>query len=157
MGRKRIKRIKRKRAGMPPSPLKRRFGARKIRKAKRGTLISRLDTVFSLFIRQKYAKNGLVACYTCPKILPIKKIQNGHYISRSVRRLRWDENNCRPQCWGCNCMNGGRPVDFRENLVKEIGEDEVKFLEASRHTIFKPDESWLLSQIQMYTSLLEKE
>src|SRR3990167_3709111 len=48
----------------------------KIRKAKRSTLVSRLDAVFSLFIRQKYAKNGLVACYTCPKILPIKRIQN---------------------------------------------------------------------------------
>ena len=39
-----------------------------MRKPKRKTLIKKLDTVFSEYIRRKYAdKKGIVSCYTCGK------------------------------------------------------------------------------------------
>ena len=128
---------------------------RKPQKRKRGSLVKALDTVFSIYVRQSHAINGLVACYTCPTIAPIKKMQNGHYVSRSIRILRWSEDNCRPQCMGCNVFHGGRIITFRENLVKELGEDSVQFLEASRHTIFKPTTEWLEMKIAHYQSLIQ--
>ncbi len=92
----------------------------------------------------------MVACYTCGRIYPIAKMQNGHYVSRSVRILRWSEDNCRPQCYGCNVMQGGQPITFRENLIKELGQDWVLGIEISRHSIFKPSDEWLQKQILKY-------
>lgn len=57
-----------------------------------------LDTYFSQYIRNKYSVNGICTCYTCGKKLPIKQMQNGHFISRGYLVTRWNENNCRPQC-----------------------------------------------------------
>lgn len=82
-------------------------------------------------------------------------MQNGHYVSRSVRTTRWERSNCRPQCYGCNVMHGGQPITFRENLVKELGEEQVKKLEESRHVLFTPTEEWLSDQISLYTDLTE--
>ena len=86
-----------------------------------------LDTVFSKYIRQKYAdENGMVHCYTCPVVKHWKEIQNGHFISRQYLIIRWDENNCRPQCVGDNIFGNGRVLDFEEKLKKELGNDFVE-------------------------------
>jgi hypothetical protein len=123
----------------------------------RTSLTKALDAIVSQYVRTKAAdKSGWVACYTCPSKLPIKKMQNGHYVSRSVRSLRWEEDNCRPQCYGCNVMHGGRPIDFRENLVNELGESKVKELEAKRKELFKPSDEWFLTQIQKYELLFSQ-
>ena len=120
----------------------------------RSRLVKDLDAVFSKYIRNKYAKDGLVACYTCGKIGEVAHLQNGHFVSRSVRNLRWHEDNCRPQCFGCNIMQGGQTITFRENLVKEIGETGVQFLEKSRFVTFKPTREWFEEKIAHYTELL---
>lgn len=51
-----------------------------------------LDSIFSVYIRQKYPAE----CYTCGK--KDVSLQCGHFISRSYLATRFDENNCRPQC-----------------------------------------------------------
>lgn len=62
-----------------------------------------LDYVLSLYIRYKYSDSaGMVKCFTCPKVLPIKEIQNGHYVKRSHKATRHLYSNCRPQCPECN-------------------------------------------------------
>ncbi len=130
-------------------------GAKK-RKISRGSWVKKLDTVFSQWIRLTYAdQNGNVKCYTCPKVLHWKSMQNGHYVSRSVRVSRWNPNNCRPQCYGCNCMHGGQPITFRENLIKELGLQEVEYIEASRWTIFKPEQALIDEQISLYEEKVE--
>lgn len=109
----------------------------------RSKLTKLLDTKFSSFIRQKYADTkGWSACYTCGKRSHWKYLQNGHYISRSVKALRWDEDNCRPQCIGCNLFKNGNVITFRENLVKELGEEKVKTLESRRFLVHKVPLSW---------------
>lgn len=122
----------------------------------RTNLVAKLDSVISTWNRTRYAdKNGIVQCYTCPKKAPIKSMQNGHYVSRSVRKLRWEPDNMRPQCYGCNIMNGGQPITFRENLLKELGEPYVLYLESLRHELFKPTDEWLVTQIEAYTKLVD--
>jgi len=134
-----------------------RSGARKPKKRSRTSLVSKLDQILSLFVRLSFAdKNGFVQCYTCPNKKHYKKMQNGHYITRSIRNTRWRIDNCRPQCYGCNIMHGGNPITFRENLVKELGEGAVLFLEHCRHTLFKPDNEWLQDEINFYTPTVEK-
>jgi hypothetical protein len=87
---------------------------------KRG-LIKKLDKVFSLYIRHKYAKDGMVKCYTCDAVKPIAQMQCGHFISRAYYSTRWEEDNCRPQDVSCNIYHQGMQYEFGRRLEKEIG------------------------------------
>lgn len=95
---------------------------KKIKKPKKLTtsqLKKKLDKVFSIYIRNKYAINGYVQCYTCGVTKSISEMQNGHFISRSYLATRYDEDNCRPQDIGCNIFGNGRPVEFARKLELE--------------------------------------
>jgi hypothetical protein len=89
------------------------------------------DMYFSQYIRLKHSENGFCTCYTCGDINPIKGTDNGHWQKRKEKSTRYHENNCRPQCRTCNgnTAKNGMQLEFRENLVRELGEDEVQELE----------------------------
>jgi len=108
-----------------------------------------LDRLFSLYIRAKYPKR----CFTCGK--RGAKLQNGHFIARSYLATRFDEDNCRPQCWGCNGYGLGRPLDFEENLIKEIGQAKVDALKKKRHEITILTPQWYEEKILEYRALVE--
>ena len=108
-----------------------------------------LDAIFSKYIRAKYPKR----CYTCGK--QGVSLQCGHFIARSYLATRFDEDNCRPQCVGCNIFGGGKPLDFEENLIAEIGRKRVELLKKSRHQITKHTPDWYEKQIDTYQTLLE--
>ncbi len=115
-----------------------------------GKIKKKLDTIFSKYIRAKFPK----ICYTCNK--PSDKLQNGHFVSRQYLVTRWDENNCRPQCWGCNGYGRGQLLNFEENLIKEFGKKKVEQLKASRHQTLKLDRAWYEEKIELYTNLLKE-
>ena len=76
-----------------------------------------LDKWFSLFIRLRNATDheGLCQCFTCGCVKYYKKgMQCGHFQSRSFLATRFDEENCQPQCVGCNMFKQGEGdrVDF---------------------------------------------
>lgn len=119
-------------------------------------LKKKLDAIFSKYIRWKHAKDGICTCFTCGKQLEVKRIQNGHFIPRNILITRFDENNCRPQCVGCNMFGNGKFLDFRENLVKELGEDKVKEMEASRFKTMKVDNQWYKEKIEYYKEKVKK-
>lgn len=101
----RFKTSKRKRGVMTPTKLKK-----------------LADANFSRFVRQKYAnQEGEVTCYTCPYTNHWKKLQNGHFVSRFYLNTRYDERNCRPQCYTCNMFRNGMAPHFAERLIKEYG------------------------------------
>jgi hypothetical protein len=103
-----------------------------------------LDRVFSIYIRQKYPKE----CYTCFKTEIT--LQCGHFISRQYLATRWDENNCRPQCVGCNIYGNGKPLDFEERLKSELGDGFVEVMKLSRHHSLKLNRQWYLAEIEKY-------
>ena len=124
-----------------------------MRKVKRKTLVKKLDAVFSEYIRRKYAdKNGIVKCYTCNKKAYWKGegMQNGHFISRKSRILRWDERNCRSQCYSCNCHFYGRQYIFAMNLNKEYGYNIAEELLIESKKIIKQSDQDLLDLISHY-------
>ena len=98
----------------------------------------KLDEVFSKYIRLKYSdERGYCRCISCGKVHFWKQIQNGHYMSRRHLATRWSEDNCRPQCVACNIFNQGAAQMYRRNLVAEIGEDRVTWIESFAHTSSK--------------------
>lgn len=129
------------------------------RKLTRKNIVKKLDTVFSEYIRKKYAdKLGYVKCYTCNKKAYWKGegIQNGHFISRASRALRWSEDNCRPQCYQCNCMRYGQNYLFAMNLNKEYGYDKAAELLQQSREIVKHTDLELLEKIEYYKGLIDK-
>ena len=136
---------------MRRTPLKR--PKRALAKSKRkirgiSPLKKKLDTLFSLYIRQKYDKT----CYTCGG--GGKVLQCGHFVSRMYLATRWDENNARPQCRMCNCLMNGRAVDFEERLIEEIGQEAVNILKRKRKEITKLTPEWYEAEIKLLTEKL---
>lgn len=122
-----------------------------------GKLKSDLDTVFSRYVRLKHAdRSGNVTCFTCKKLFHWKKIQNGHYISRNCLATRFDENNCRPQCWGCNGYGRGKPLEFEEGLKRQLGDEFVEEMKRNRHSVTKLTEEWYREKISYYKKLVKE-
>lgn len=71
-----------------------------------------------------------------------KNAQCGHFVARSYLATRFHEDNCRPQCVGCNVFGGGKPLDFEENLKSELGIKRVEDLKRMRHKIVKLTPDW---------------
>ena len=95
---------------------------------------------FSLYIRHKYSKRGMVKCYTCGVVKPIKEMQCGHGFGGRGNSILFDEEICRPQCYSCNVMKGGEYDTFHGKLIEENG---VKWFNAKLR---------LKSQSRKYTS-----
>lgn len=121
-------------------------------------LTEKLDRIFSVYIRIKYADNrGYCRCISCGKVHYWKDIQCGHYMSRRYFSTRWSEDNCRPQDVSCNIFNQGNIQMYRIALIKEIGEQRVNLIEArAMQENSKYGEFELNAMIQHYTKEVER-
>ena len=94
---------------------------------------TKLDTVFSIFIRQRDAtNNGFGNCISCGKPVFWNHADNGHYIIRSNMTTRYDEVNCNLQCRHCNRFLEGNMSGYRKGLIKKYGESKVDELELKK-------------------------
>lgn len=124
-------------------------------KLSRSKIVKKLDAEFSRYIRLKYADhNGYVKCYTCQRVRHFKdSMQCGHFMSRRFYSTRFSEDNCRPQCYGCNVHSQGRSYEFALHLNKEYGYDIAQeLLQISRETV-KFSNAELLEKIEYYKVL----
>ena len=106
------------------------------KKPTRKTLITKLDKVFSEYIRRRYAKNDIATCVTCGKKDYWKKLQAGHFMSRKHYATRWDEDNVEVQCSACNVFRYGEQYLFAKYLGTEKAD---MLLNKSRETVKFPD------------------
>ncbi len=118
------------------TPLRRRTGdtpaKRASRAAKRESVSAwkkRCDAAVSVEVRTRYADaSGNVACYTCGKVAHWKKMQCGHFVSRNNSATRYDPDNLRVQCAGCNVWGRGRYDVFADKLMEELGVERFRSL-----------------------------
>lgn len=89
-----------------------------MKKTTRKYLVTKLDIVFSQYIRRKDAINEIAICVTCGKKDSWKKLQCGHFASRRHYSTRWDELNVGVQCYSCNVMQQGQQFLFSKYLTK---------------------------------------
>lgn len=105
---------------------------------KRSTYVDTLDSVFSHYIRQKYADvNGMVKCYTCDVVAHWRDMQCGHYFSRKNLSTRWDVDGCRIQCRNCNVFQHGNYPVYGVRLATEIGAEKMMALEIKHNKTVK--------------------
>ena len=102
----------------------------------RSKIVKKLDKVFSLYIRNRYSKNGKAECFTCGKIDDVSRLHAGHFQSRKHYATRWDEVNVQVQCPKCNLFGQGEQFKFGLRLDKEYGEGTAEQLEQkARNTV----------------------
>ena len=115
-------------------------------------LKKKLDTIFSIYIRLKYADEDLnVQCFTCDRIYPYKKMQNAHFWGRTHLSTRWDEENCYPGCYGCNVAKNGNYIEYTLRLQKHLGEQAFEALEQRKNQTKKMGKADYQELIDLYT------
>ena len=102
------------------------------RKPTRSHLVKKLDTVFSQYIRRRYAQGDIATCVTCGKKDHWKRMDAGHFMSRKHYATRWDEDNVQVQCKSCNLYNQGEQYKYSIFLGSEKAEE---LLRKSRETV----------------------
>lgn len=137
-----------------PKPLKRSRIASQSQNY-RATLIRKADRVFSLYIRQRNAINDIARCVTCGRQDHYKSMQNGHYISRRVMALRFEEINCSVQCPDCNMNLGGNLKVYRNYLINKHGIARIEALEIRAKQGGKLTTSDIQEYIVKYENLIK--
>jgi hypothetical protein len=64
-------------------------------------------------------------------------IQCGHLFTRRNYSTRWDEDNAKAQCSGCNMRHEHDPWPFTQTFIDEIGADGVDELHAKHVKVCK--------------------
>jgi hypothetical protein len=93
------------------------------KKVSRKSLVEKLDKVFSIYIRRRYAIKDIAKCVTCGKEDHWSKLQNGHFMSRKHLSTRWNEDNCQVQCAGCNVFRYGEQYLYSQYLGDKLAQE----------------------------------
>lgn len=93
-------------------------------------LIKEAQTAVNSYIRARDSNKPCISC----QVEVIQKrggsMDAGHYRSRgSAGHLRFNVLNIHSQCVTCNRWQSGNVVDYRINLIKRIGLEQVEKLE----------------------------
>ena len=109
---------------------------------------------------QKYArlrdsdKQWWWKCISCWKRVRWDKADGWHYISRSNLSTAFDPMNIHLQCKYCNWILHWNYIEYRKNLIKKIGLEEVERLEYLKHKTHKRTKEELEEKIEYYTELV---
>lgn len=80
----------------------------------------------------------------------------GHYRTvKACSALRFNLLNIHKQCSACNTHLSGNIVEYRINLVKKIGAEQVEWLEGPQPTV-RYELDWLKEQIAHYRALVRQ-
>lgn len=126
-----------------------------VKKEKTKTLVDykkELDTIFSVYIRMR--DKGV--CFTCGATTFWKYQQNGHYVSRAVLSLRFDEKNCNCQCPSCNVFKHGNMDEYALRLQKKYGKNILEQLNKEKYKVVKLTIPWYQDKIKHYTAWVKK-
>ncbi len=124
--------------------------------AKRNKTVKKLDEIFSIYIRKRYAKDDISECFTCGKLDHWKNLQCGHFQSRRHYSTRWDKLNCQVQCMKCNVFNQGEQYKFGKRLDEIYGDGTSNELMMKAKRLNKLSTNDLEEKINTYKDLINK-
>lgn len=94
-------------------------------------LLKKTQDTFNRFIRERDKDKGCISCGGSVD-------HAGHYLSAGHHgHLRFNEMNVHGQCLRCNNFLHGNLINYRQGLVKRIGEDKVLLLESQAYNTKK--------------------
>ena len=124
------------------------------KKPSRKTIVKKLDSVFSQYIRRRFAINDIAECVTCGTKSHYKKLQAGHFMSRKHYSTRWDVDNVQVQCYSCNVMRYGEQYKFGLYLEKTYKKGMAEKLQSKSRIITKFSDVDLIDMINNFNKLL---
>jgi 5-methylcytosine-specific restriction endonuclease McrA len=124
------------------------------KKPSRKTIVKKLDSVFSQYIRRRFAINDIAECVTCGTKSHYKKLQAGHFMSRKHYSTRWDVDNVQVQCYSCNVMRYGEQYKFGLYLEKTYQKGMAEKLQNKSRIITKFSDVDLIDMINDFNKLL---
>lgn len=131
---------------------------KKPRQPKLSTLQDKADKAMSLYIRQKYAdSDGYVKCVSCGKVDNWQNMDCGHFVPKSRgASIRYVEENCHPECQGCNRFDEGHLINYTRYMIDMYGNDKIDELKQEARKTLKPSEKRALCEeaIAYYTQAL---
>ena len=92
---------------------------------------ARADRLFSLWVRQRDAMEGVATCVTCGTPHPWRSIHCGHFMSRRHESTRYLEMNGNAQCAYCNTFDQGKQYEHGQAINKKYGYSYV----SEKHTV----------------------
>ena len=109
-----------------------------------------LDILFSEYIRKRAIARigGCERCLTTKidilkdngKVFTdYKQLQCSHFIGRSRRSVRWDEDNAVGLCAACHLYFTANPIEYVQWFMNHIGEEKLNLLMARNRNREKPD------------------
>ena len=95
-----------------------------------------LDVIYSCVVRMEPSNSdGVTCCVTCNKNDHWSKLQNGHFIKRSIApSLIFDRDNCWPQCLRCNVLLEGNRLPYNRYMESLFGKDAIWLMELRGNT-----------------------
>lgn len=126
---------------------------------KRSKLITKLDNVFSLYIRLRDSlayDHKAFRCLACWQVKPFEQADCAHYINRKHMSLRYSEINCNACCRSCNRFDEGNLSGYRYGLIKKYGEEKVLLLESMKNEIVKYSTFEIQAFIKFYTGKIKE-
>lgn len=110
-------------------------------------LIKKLDELTSLIVRKREPY-----CVTCGST---SDLTNSHLITRRVKNLRWNLDNCHTQCRSCNFKHNYYPEIYTEWWLNKYSLEEYnKLLNLAKQTK-KYSLSELEEMINHYKKILQ--
>jgi len=95
-------------------------------------------------------------CITCDRQLPFSQLQAGHFVADRHNANLFSERGVHAQCVSCNCYHGGRPLEYRRQIIRLYGEGVDEELEAEAKSIKKYTTYDLEELIKYYQEQIEK-
>lgn len=115
-------------------------------------LVKATQIVFNKYIRLRDKDELCISCKQKPK-----KSNAGHYYNANNHwNVRFNEDNVHLQCEHCNTFLSANLINYRENLLKKIGEDKFQLLEAEANKTRKFTKEELKEIIETYKKKIKQ-
>ncbi len=115
-------------------------------------LVKATQIVFNKYIRLRDKDELCISCKQKPK-----KSNAGHYYNANNHwNVRFNEDNVHLQCEHCNTFLSANLINYRENLLKKIGEDKFQLLEAEANKTRKFTKEELKEIINTYKQKIKQ-
>ena len=111
-----------------------------------GAIQKNVQSKFNAWIRER---DKDLPCISCGQHKD--NYHAGHFIAQGFSGfLKYNEDNCHKQCVGCNVFKRGNLLEYRDNLIKKIGQEKVDWLWNHRHDSHKYTREELSELIDRY-------
>jgi len=112
--------------------------------------MKKCDLLFSAYWRNKVG-----CCEWCGR--RDMRLELAHIVSRSVRKLRYDRDNCLVLCSGCHRKAHSNPPLFTELVTRKKGKDILLYLIKASQTLVPLTIKWYEKQLKKIQHLTNNE